>query len=350
MAEEAPNSVVVLMGTTSLLSLATLFYLFQKHIDGRPLLAYQPRRRVPWGAGVALLAIAMPLFGLVIFLISLSSAPADVEPVSTESQLAAGWGNFAFMMLFVIGVGAWIAALFRADQYDFGLPSSLPEALHDVGIGCLATLASFVPIYVVQLTLIFALDIKTKHPLVEQVENDQSNSMMVLAVAMAVIAAPLFEEFTFRCLFQGWLEKCEDQATGFTATNRTPPVDELSEDGLSDLEDSEAPPAENALNAEIAAFQVAEIDDCTSTDGQIPPPTGWIPALPHGWTPVLISGVAFGLAHVGHGVAPISLILFGVVLGYVYQRTHRLLPCIAAHMLFNGYSMVLLWLQLKPPE
>ncbi len=348
MAEEAPNSVVVLMGTTSLLSLAALFYLFQKHIDGRPLIAYQPRRSVPWGAGVGLFAIAMPLFGVVVFMLSLSSPPPEVEPVSTESQLAFGWGNLTFMMLFVLGVGAWIAAFYHADEHDFGLPTSLPEALQDIGIGCLATLASFVPIYLVQLTLVVSLDIKTKHPLVEQVEGDQSISMMVLAVAMAVIAAPLFEEFTFRCLFQGWLEKCEDQATGFAATRREPPVDELLDGGYDNLDESELPLPEGAVHADLLASQIDETED--PTDEETPPTSGWIPALPHGWTPILISGVAFGLAHVGHGVAPISLILFGIVLGYLYQRTHRLLPCIAAHMLFNAYSMGLLWMQLKPPE
>ena len=62
-----------------------------------------------------------------------------------------------------------------------------------------------------------------------------------------------------------------------------------------------------------------------------------------------MSGTAFGLAHLGHGVAPVSLILFGIVLGYLYQRTHRLVPSITAHMLFNSYSMVLLWLQLEAP-
>ena len=60
-----------------------------------------------------------------------------------------------------------------------------------------------------------------------------------------------------------------------------------------------------------------------------------------------MSGTAFGLAHYGQGVAPIPLVLFGIVLGYLYQRTHRLTACIAAHMLFNSYSLGLLWLQLE---
>jgi len=66
--------------------------------------------------------------------------------------------------------------------------------------------------------------------------------------------------------------------------------------------------------------------------------------LPHGWLPILLSSFLFGLAHFSHGVDPIPLFLFGIVLGYLYQRTHRLLPSIVAHMTFNAFSMFQLWL------
>jgi len=62
---------------------------------------------------------------------------------------------------------------------------------------------------------------------------------------------------------------------------------------------------------------------------------------------VLISGTAFGLAHLEHGVSALPLVLFGIVLGYLYQRTHRLAPSIAAHMLFNAFTMLLLWLEFE---
>lgn len=343
MAEQPPESLLTMMGIASFASLATLFFLFQKHIDGRPLLAYEPRIRVPWGALVAWVAIAMPLFGAIAFLIALPDPVA--EPMSDESQLAFGWGNFTFMMAFLFGIAAWIAAVYRADAFDFGLPTSGQQAVRDIGIGCLATAATLLPTYAIQLTLINALGIETKHPLVEQVEADQSAQTLILAFAMAVIAAPLFEEFTFRCLFQGWLEKCEDALLGFKATERPTPAIELSESESFEPEeliadDPTITPAEHSLDPQF--------DDSLSSTS--PPAAGWLPILPHGWTPVLISGVAFGMAHLGHGVAWISLILFGIVLGYVYQRTHRLLPCITAHMLFNGYSMVLLWLQLNPAK
>ena len=344
-ADAVPNSIAILTGVTSLLSLASLFYLFQKHIAGRPLLAYEPRKRVPWGAGVALFAMAMPLFGVALYFTTFADSSLNLEPapepIDEELQPMVGWGDFAFMVGFVPVVGFWITMFFRADHRDFGLPSSWSEARRDVGIGCFAAIASMVPIYAVQLTLITSLDVDTKHPLVEQVEASETSSILVLAFAMAVIAAPLFEEFTFRCLLQGWLEKHEDELLGYNATRRWVPQAPEVEPTEANSEASHLPAV-----AKLDSEPEPTLDDPREPDER--PPVGWIAELPHGWTPILISGVLFGLAHLGHGVAPVSLVLFGIVLGYLYQRTHRLMPCIAAHMFFNGYSMLLLWLQLKP--
>ena len=65
--------------------------------------------------------------------------------------------------------------------------------------------------------------------------------------------------------------------------------------------------------------------------------------LPHGWLPILASSLLFGLAHAGYGPEPVPLFLFGILLGYVFQRTNRILPCIVAHGLFNGVTMLTLW-------
>lgn len=346
-ADAVPNSIAILTGVTSLLSLTSLFYLFQKHIAGRPLLAYEPRKRVPWGPGIALFAMAMPLFGVLLYLTTLADGSQEIlpaaEPIDEELPPMVGWGDFAFMVGFVPVVGAWITMFFRADHRDFGLPSSWSEAGRDVGLGCFAAIASMVPIYAVQLTLITSLDVDTKHPLVEQVEASETSSILLLAFAMAVIAAPLFEEFTFRCLLQGWLEKYEDEILGFNATRGyLTETNDFAEAESADHGPELAPIATSADQPEPAPDH--------SLDPTQRPAVGWIAELPHGWTPILISGVLFGLAHLGHGVAPVSLVLFGIVLGYLYQRTHRLMPCIAAHMFFNGYSMLLLWLQLKPGQ
>jgi membrane protease YdiL (CAAX protease family) len=69
-------------------------------------------------------------------------------------------------------------------------------------------------------------------------------------------------------------------------------------------------------------------------------------AVAGGWSPILISGTLFALAHLGHGVAPASLLPLGMALGYVYQRTHRIVPSMVCHALFNAFSLLMLWLAL----
>jgi hypothetical protein len=65
--------------------------------------------------------------------------------------------------------------------------------------------------------------------------------------------------------------------------------------------------------------------------------------LPYGWLPIALSSLLFGLAHIGYGPEPVPLFLLALILGYVYQRTHRIVPCMVTHALFNGTSLVALW-------
>jgi len=73
------------------------------------------------------------------------------------------------------------------------------------------------------------------------------------------------------------------------------------------------------------------------------PPLCGVAGLPHGWLPIIITAVLFGLAHTGYGPEPIPLFFLGLILGYLYQRTHRILPCIITHAIFNLFTVILLW-------
>ena len=331
----ASSPLEIAVASVVLLSLAALFYLFQKHVAGHSLLAYQPRRRVPWGGLVALLAMSMPLLTVVAFLANLlNNEPATPPDFSTQDFLVMGSFDSLFKILFLFGIMAWLRTFFRADKHDLGLPASWGQLFIDIRIGTLACIAALLPINAIQIALTYAFEPKTLHPLVEQLQENHSPVILLLSFCMAVIVAPLFEEFTFRGLLQGWLEQREDEVLGFAATERVVP-DSIGEGELLEV----ALVSDGGLRGDVAPRLLNR------------PLRGWFPPLPHGWTPILISGVAFGLAHLGHGVAPVSLVLFGIVLGYLYQRTHRLAPSITAHLLFNAYSMVLLWLQLQetPP-
>src|SRR5262249_44590540 len=134
------------------------------------------------------------------------------------------------------------------------------------------------------------------------------------------------EEITFRLLLQGWLEKWEDQrlACDNETQSELPASDEI-------LTTNDAPAA-----SEISSFDPRHSPSSSPTQRATA-------GLPHGWIPIIISATMFGLAHLGYGPEPVPLFLLGVVLGYLYQRTHRLLPSIIAHALFNLFTVVSLW-------
>jgi membrane protease YdiL (CAAX protease family) len=316
------NSTQSVLAVAAVLSVAAGFYLFQRHIGGQPLLRYEPRRRVPWGP----LALAIPLFFVVINLwpVPTSEVPT-VEPDNPQHFIYGGLITSTMMIGFVVIVMGWLLSERKADWRDLGLPQDKPQFWRDVRSGCVACLAALLPIYLLNWTLVLVFQSQEQHPLVEELLKHPSPLFMLVGVLSAVVAAPLFEEFTFRVLLQGWLERLEDERLDYAATLREP-VEVVANvaDGNGELT--------------AAAPVVFSADEPR-------PQYGWIPALPHGWTPILITAVVFGLAHAGHGVAPVPMVCLGVVLGYLYQRTHRIAPVIAAHMLFNAYSLTLLWLQ-----
>ena len=50
--------------------------------------------------------------------------------------------------------------------------------------------------------------------------------------------------------------------------------------------------------------------------------------------------------HYSHGLAWIPLTLLAFGLGYIYQRTHRILPSITVHFCLNALSMGAFWVQM----
>jgi membrane protease YdiL (CAAX protease family) len=342
MDEPASFASFALFSGTAAASFTAIFYLFQRHISGMPLVAYEYRRRVPWGTGLALVAILIPLTGVMASILKPGADTAnatvveentneildqaEVEPTrKPDDFIRNGLSMSTLMIAFVLIIGFVLHEFLGADAHDFGLPESAEQFVSDVGLGILACVASMLPIYAIQLVLTFLLTPENEHPLVDELQQTHTPAMMLVGVLMVVVAAPLFEEFSFRLLLQGWLEKWEDEYIGYSGT----------------------------MGTSISEFLPVEREDDLDQDAvllalpQEPVPlprTGVLSDLPHGWVPILCSAILFGLAHWGHGVSPVPLVLFGMVLGYLYQRTHRLVPSITAHALFNSYSMVMLWL------
>jgi len=152
-----------------------------------------------------------------------------------------------------------------------------------------------------------------EHPVQEMIK--QYPWLLGIAFWQAAIVAPISEEFGFRVLLIGWFESIHfgrNKTFAFMF-------------GASGIALAEQPaPAEIFGSSAPARFQ---------------PP----------WWPVLLSGTLFGLAHFNYGVSWVPLIVFGVVLGRLYQVRQSILPVLLVHFLFNGMNVTLLGLSLLMP-
>jgi membrane protease YdiL (CAAX protease family) len=144
-----------------------------------------------------------------------------------------------------------------------------------------------VPVFAVPWCFVYVLDIPSKHPLVELMETRPNLAVMILATVMAVGVAPLFEEFVFRVLLQGWLED-----------------------------------------------QQVRLRERRAASGDERP----------GFAPIVVASVVFAALHMGHGPDPFALFVFSLFLGYVYRQTHRIVPSLVVHACLNGWTMINLWL------
>jgi membrane protease YdiL (CAAX protease family) len=304
-------------------SLAMWIYIVTRWLQRRELLEWEPRRPVPWGAPATILAVAFALMAVSSAWGSSAEAEAAHEP--NTQRIAVNIFSLVLLQLVMAGgFFALIAAFYGVTVNDLGLPRTVRECLRDIGIGIAVCFAALLPVRIVQGVMMWLMgkpNELSQHPLIETLlDGGGTNTVvMLLACLSAVAVAPICEETTFRLLLQGWLEKW-DRGDLRQRTLEPPAMDENG-----------SQPGEDAAPGR---------DD--ETWESVPPPHGAL-GLPYGWIPIFASSFLFGIAHFGYGPEPIPLFFFAVFLGYAYQRTHRILPCIVAHGLFNLVSMLALW-------
>lgn len=213
-----------------------------------------------------------------------------VAALRNEPQPSRGEANAYLSMKYmaagsVASLATMIAAIIylrllrRATWSDLGLRS--PDAWRDIliGVGTFAVVA--VPIFTLHAIANLLLAPQQGHPIIEAVV--RYPHFFWLSLVTAVIIAPITEEFFFRGLLLGWLDS---------------------------------------------------LPTARETDARGRPQLAW-------W-PVVLTSAGFAMLHLGHGAAPVALFFFSMVLGWLFQRYHRLLPCIALHAALNGTSMLML--------
>ncbi len=162
-----------------------------------------------------------------------------------------------------------------------------PRAIHELGLvprrgdvrlGALAALLILPPVTVVmQLSTWW---IRYEHPVLEQLQSAPGWPVIAALFVSSVVIAPLTEEFVFRTLLQGALQRLAD------------------------------PPE--------------------------PGQTDWVPRA--AW-PVVLTSFLFAMMHYGQGPAPIPLFFLALGIGYLYRQTGSLVPPVIVHMILNGVTM-----------
>lgn len=288
---------------------AAWWTLLRRREKGESLIPFEPRRLVPWDAsilGPAVLlfifvrAAAMEWAGHFVHSDDVLRAAMEQSPdpqswwslpgyAATMFQAAAG-----SQVVTALATVLLLVVYYRADRDDLGF--SWQRLGGDVRLGIVGFFAAAVPAVFIQ-ALMQTLVAKSQHPIVLAFGPGVETATIVWAAIAAVVVAPIAEEFLFRGVLQGWLERV-------WALRTTAAV----------------PEAES-----IATEPVVE-------------------AAPS-FAPIGISAAIFALMHLTSGVDVVPLFFLALGLGYLYRQTHRLWPSIVVHMLLNAASLTLLYLE-----
>ncbi len=325
--ETAISLMAWVAGAALVLAVAVAWgYALRRLVRRKCLLPQWPRRPVPWTFPLVVAAGVMT-FGLRFFLVSVVQVAEMFRLGKVAQELTSD--NLLRILLAdslgsILGSGTVVVLLAfaaRARAEDLGWNPRWWKL--DVRLGLLAFLLVLVPVYVVHLSVQHFLQNEQGHPLLEALEEEQPPVFVALLMFSATVVAPVLEELLFRVVLQGWLERAlgcfgREEPMGAVPLAPEAPLPEPSEVPFAlPVQENSAPPLQTG-------------------SASCPP---W-----RCWVPILTTALLFGLVHWGHGAAPVALTLFGVALGYMYQRTGRLLPVVMLHATFNlfGVGTVLL--------
>lgn len=320
-------------------------------LAGQRILPHEPRRNVPWGlidliAVFALLLMTTLLAQGVMIYSGVVQIPKAGEVVEPSGWVLAADAFTKFAALTAVVIFIRLRHPLSLPDLGFRVDRLLPDIF--VGLVAFCMLAPLV----FGIQFILTKFWPSNHPLIEMLQQAPSLGMFALTCFSAVVVAPLSEEFAFRVLLQGWLEKI---AQG----NERSEVILMGGHTLAEPTAIAYLDAATGSEPEIpGAIRPEEFANPYAPSQTLPPETP--PAEPPEYTepsrlwplPILVSSLIFALLHWNHGPDWIPLSVLGLGLGYLYQRTHRATPSIVVHFLLNSLSMIGIGLQvllLKQP-
>ncbi len=287
----------------------------------------------PWG-GIDLLIVGMLWFSLQLIGGTMMRRSGLISPETTSANASLTVMSLGQLLsiLSIAVASFWLLTWFRSRSQYCGW--STRRLLYDILLGLSVFVLTAPMLWILMKVSTDVTKINYNHPLMQAIQREPTN--ILAAIWVAVIAAPIFEEFGFRVLLQGYLQSLADKSSlpklkiallgrGRLESLQPPTVIESSVATLpvnfnnEPISNPYMPPRSATMRSEIP-MQKSSIQDSESTA------KAW---------PVLVSGLLFGLAHFEYGVSWIPLVFFGFVLGWLYQKTNRIWPSLVAHMFCN---------------
>jgi membrane protease YdiL (CAAX protease family) len=204
----------------------------------------------------------------------------------------------------------------------------------------------------------------------QQLLRTKEPAAVAVAAIMAIVVAPLIEEFLFRVLFQGWLEAVWSRRRKKHPELRLAPLSSIpvvlpaAIFAIMHLRFGKAALSPDVLLVGFLSQMAADLLVLALAIGFLRFAVG-ATAADLGWnvemipsdarlgglallivTPPILAmntGLTLLVNATGAMVAPdpIPLFVLALVFGTLYQRTHRLAPSLVLHMAFNATSIVL---------
>ena len=280
--------------------------------SGQPILLFEPRSVVPWEGIDLLIVIAILVVAGQLCLMAAEKwygieMPKPADELNGQTQYVLFVCNVVASAVTLLGAMAVLHFRVRATWTDMGFNTT--RWTYDARTGLVAFAAAAPVVYAIQAILTNWLPYH--HPLIKAVEEQPDERTLWLVAVSAVVIAPVFEEFLFRGLLQGWLEKVE-----LWLLSRP----WQSADG-------------------VAVVTPLDYSTAGSTAASPVPRLGLL-GMPLGGLPILISSALFAANHLGQGPAPVSLFVFALALGFLYRQTHRLWPSMIVHFLLNAVTLL----------
>jgi len=292
---------------------------------------------------MCLLAIA----GLAVWLVLAKRIYRQAPILPREPRSPLPWGLPDLLMVLVVFLGLQVGVLVAAEHL-LGPEATRGPAMYDVDKA------------------------KTEHPIAQLIEYGRLYPVLLIVCALAaVVAAPIAEEFLYRLLLQGWLERVWEQQRGqmpllrrllpggvgpillvavvFARAHFRVPV-APQEPGFTVFKLGGGGAA--ALATVVFAVVLLRVR-VGATAADLGRNLQKLPGdVARGVLAFLLIAAPLYAAQMGLRSLlpkyippdPFTLFPFAVLLGFLYYRTHRLAPSIILHMSLNGTTLLLVWL------